>query len=158
MFVFRVTATRAFLVAVTLFVAPVARADDEKDIRAVLDSQAAAWNKGDLDGFMAGYWNDEKLTFISGGDITFGWKKTKERYEKRYKADGKEMGKLTFSELQAEVLSPTAAVVRGKFELTLEKEKDEKKKTPRGRFTLILKKFPDGWKITHDHTSAEEVK
>ena len=107
---------------------------------------------------MAGYWNDEKLTFISGGDITFGWKKTKERYEKRYKADGKEMGKLTFSELQAEVLSPTAAVVRGKFELTLEKEKDEKKKTPRGRFTLILKKFPDGWKITHDHTSAEEVK
>jgi beta-aspartyl-peptidase (threonine type) len=139
--------------------APLSRAaDDEKDIRAVLDAQTIAWNKGDLDGFLSGYWNDDKLTFISGGDITFGWKATKERYIKRYKSDGKEMGKLTFSDFHAEVLSPTAAVVRGKFELTFAKEKDAKKKTARGRFTLILKKFPDGWKITHDHTSAEEVK
>jgi beta-aspartyl-peptidase (threonine type) len=133
-------------------------ADDEKDIRAVLDAQVVAWNKGDLDGFMAGYWNDDSLTFISGGDITSGWKKTKERYEKRYKSEGKEMGQLAFSDFHAEVLSPTAAVVRGKFELVFEKEKDDKKKTARGRFTLILKKFPDGWKIVHDHTSAEEVK
>ncbi len=67
-------------------------ADDEKDIRTVLDAQALAWNKGDLDGFMAGYWNDDQLTFISGGEITSSWKKTKERYEKRYKSEGKEMG------------------------------------------------------------------
>jgi len=133
-------------------------AADEKDIRAVLDAQVNAWNKGDLDGFMAGYWNDDKLTFISGGDITSGWKKTKERYEKRYKADGKEMGKLTFSELAVEAFSPNAAMLRGQFELTFEKETDAKKKTARGRFTLILRKFPDGWKIVHDHTSAEEVK
>lgn len=133
-------------------------AADEKDIRAVLDAQVTAWNKGDLDGFMAGYWNDEGLTFISGGDITSGWKKTKERYEKRYKADGKEMGKLTFSELHVEAFSPNAAMMRGKFELTFEKEKDEKKKTASGRFTLILRKTPDGWKIVHDHTSSEEKK
>jgi beta-aspartyl-peptidase (threonine type) len=140
-------------------VAPAARAaDEEKAVRGVLDAQAVAWNKGDLDGFMAGYWNDDKLTFISGGDITFGWKKTKERYEKRYKADGKEMGQLTFSDLHTELLAPDTAMVRGKFELLLAKEKDEKKKTPRGRFTLIVKKFPDGWKVVHDHTSAEEVK
>ncbi len=133
-------------------------AGDEKEIRAVLDAQVLAWNKGDLDGFMAGYWNDEKLTFISGGDITSGWKKTKERYEKRYKADGKEMGKLTFSEIHVEAFSPNAAMLRGKFDLALEKEKDDAKKTARGRFTLILRKFPDGWKIVHDHTSAEEKK
>lgn len=133
-------------------------ADDEKDIRAVLDAQVVAWNKGDLDGFMAGYWNDEKLTFISGGDITAGWKKTKERYVKRYQADGKEMGKLTFGELHVETFGPNAAMLRGKFELTFEKEKDDKKKSARGRFTLILKKLPDGWKIVHDHTSAEEMK
>ena len=133
-------------------------AADEKEIRAVLDAQVTAWNKGDLDGFMAGYWNDDKLTFISGGDITSGWKKTKERYEKRYKADGKEMGKLSFSELHVETLSPNAAMLHGKFELLFEKEKDDKKKTARGRFTLIVRKFPDGWKITHDHTSAEEMK
>src|SRR5262245_54577194 len=131
---------------------------DEKEIRAVLDAQVTAWNKGDLDGFMAGYWNDDALTFISGGDITNGWKKTKERYEKRYKADGKEMGKLTFSELHVETFSPNAAMLRGKFELVFEKEKDEKKKTARGRFTLILRKFPAGWEIPHDHTSAEETK
>lgn len=147
------------LVVLAFVFAPSARAaDDEKDIRAVLDAQAGAWNKGDLDGFMAGYWNDDKLTFISGGDITFGWKKTKERYEKRYKSEGKEMGKLTFSEFHVEVLSANAAAARGKFELEFDKEKDEKKKFARGRFTLVLKKFSDGWKVTHDHTSAEEVK
>jgi beta-aspartyl-peptidase (threonine type) len=148
----------AALVATVFTFTPAARADDEKDIRAVLDAQVVAWNKGDLDGFMAGYWNDDKLTFISGGDITFGWKKTKERYEKRYKSDGKEMGKLTFSDFHADVLSSNAAVVRGKFELAFEKAKDDTKKAARGRFTLILKKFPDGWRIVHDHTSAEEMK
>jgi beta-aspartyl-peptidase (threonine type) len=148
-----------FLVATPL--APTfihAEEEEAKSIRAVLDAQAVAWNKGDLDGFMAGYWNDEKLTFISGGDITRGWKQTKVRYEKRYKSEGKEMGTLTFSELELDVLSPTAAVVRGKFRLVFDKEKDEKKKTPQGRFTLICKKFPDGWKIVHDHTSAAEMK
>jgi uncharacterized protein (TIGR02246 family) len=133
-------------------------AADEKDIRAVLDAQVAAWNKGDLDAFMAGYWNDDQLTFISGGGITNGWKKTKERYEKRYKADGKEMGKLTFSELHVESFSPNAAMMRGKFELVFEKEKEDAKKTARGRFTLLFRKFPDGWKIVHDHTSTEEMK
>jgi beta-aspartyl-peptidase (threonine type) len=153
---------RSGLLAVVVSVialCPAARAaDEEKDIRRVLDAQAAAWNKGDLDGFMVGYWNDEKLTFIGGADITFGWKKTKERYEKRYKSEGREMGKLAFSELHVDVLSANAAMVRGKYELTFEKQTDPKKKTARGRFTLILKKFPDGWKVTHDHTSAEEVK
>jgi beta-aspartyl-peptidase (threonine type) len=147
------------LVTTALLIAPGARgADDDKDIRAVLEAQVVAWNKGDLDGFMAGYWNSEKLSFISGGTITSGWKATKERYEKRYKGEGKEMGKLTFSELHVEVLSPTAAMLRGQFEVAFEKEKDEKKKLARGRFTLILKKFPDGWKITHDHTSADAPK
>ena len=154
-----IASPRALAAVIVLLVAPLAHgADDEKDIRAVLDAQVAAWNKGDLDGFMTGYWNDEKLTFISGGTITSGWKNTKERYEKRYKADGKEMGQLTFSELHVETFGPNAAMLRGKFELSLEKEKDEKKKHPRGRFTLILKKLPDGWKIVHDHTSADEVK
>jgi len=88
---------------------------------------------------------------------TKGWKATLDRYQKRYQADGKEMGKLTFSDFHAEVLAPNAAVVRGKFELVFEKEKDDKKKKAAGRFTLILKKFPDGWKVVHDHTSAEEV-
>jgi len=137
------------------------RADEAADARAVrtvLDDQVMAWNKGDLDGFMAGYWNSDDLTFISGGTLTRGWKATKERYEKRYKADGKEMGALNFSEIHVEVLSPTVAVVRGKFDLTFAKETDEKKKTASGRYTLIMKKIDGAWKVTHDHTSADEPK
>lgn len=148
----------AGLVAVALVAGTGAAADDAKDIRAVLEAQAVAWNKGDLDGFMAGYWADDALTFISGGDIVQGWKGTKARYEKRYKADGKEMGKLVFSELHVEALGADAAMVRGKFGLTFEKEADEKKRTASGRFTLILRKKADGWKIVHDHTSADEKK
>jgi beta-aspartyl-peptidase (threonine type) len=148
------------LFGLLLFAAPV-RADDAADARAVrtvLDDQVLAWNKGDLDGFMAGYWNSDDLTFISGGTLTRGWKATKERYEKRYKADGKEMGALAFSDLHVEVLSPTAALVRGKFELVFAKETDPKKKTASGRYTLIVKKIDGAWKVTHDHTSADDPK
>ena len=77
---------------------------------------------------------------------------------KRWEKEGRRGGKLMFSELHVETFGPNAAILRGKFELAFEKEKDEKKKTARGRFTLILKKFPDGWKVTHDHTSAEAPK
>lgn len=120
----------------------------KKAIQQVLDDQAAAWNKADLDGFMAGYWKSDELTFFAGKDKTQGWKATLERYRKRYQAEGKEMGKLTFSELQIEPLGPDAAWVRGRWKLEMKNE------MPQGLFTLIFKKMPDGWKIVHDHTSA----
>src|SRR5580704_13248183 len=79
---------------------------EETAVRAVLEAQVSAWNKADIDGFMAGYWKDEKLTFISGGDITRGWEPTRERYVTKYQAEGKDkMGKLSFSELLVETLS-----------------------------------------------------
>jgi ketosteroid isomerase-like protein len=125
---------------------------EESAVRAVLDAQVTSWNKADIDGFMAGYWKDEKLTFISGGDITCGWEPTRERYIKKYQADGKDkMGKLSFNELQVETLSPTAAIVHGRFELVRGEKKDW------GRFTLAFRKFPEGWKIIHDHTSVPPV-
>jgi len=132
---------------IALLVALAAPADDEKAIRGVLDSQVASWNKGDLAGFMAGYWNSEKLFFISGGKTEQGFKALKARYEKTYQGEGKEMGKLAFSELNVERLSADAALVRGKWEVKMSKE------TVGGWYTLILKKFPDGWKVIHDHTS-----
>jgi len=131
--------------ALTLCLA--APADEEKAIRSVLDGQVVAWNKGDLDGFMAGYWNSQKLFFISGAKTSQGWKAVKERYVQTYKSEGKEMGTLAFSELNVDVLAADAAVVRGKWELKLSKE------TVRGWYTLVFRKFPDGWKVTHDHTS-----
>ena len=126
----------------------------EADIRGVLIAQQDAWNEGDLDGFMAGYWDSEELRFASGDTVTSGFKATRERYFKRYKADGKEMGTLTFSDETVEVVTSDFALVRGRWRLKSEKNTDE----PHGLYTLTLKRFADGWKITTDHTSAAETK
>ncbi len=117
-------------------------------ITRVLKDQAATWNRGDLNGFMAGYWKSPQLTFFSGKTRTQGWQATLERYQKKYQSQGQEMGKLTFSELEIEVLGPDSAFVRGRWQLVTSKE------TPGGLFTLIFKKTPEGWRIVHDHTSA----
>ncbi len=126
--------------------APPATADDAA-VRKVLADQVAAWNKGDLDGFMAGYWNDERMTYISGGKAVRGWKALKERYRAAYQTDGKEMGKLAFADVDTEGVGPAAVLVRGRWVVTVGTE------PVGGWFTLLFRKFPDGWKVTHDHTS-----
>ncbi len=121
----------------------------ERDaITKLLDTQVEAWNRGDLEGFMAGYWNSPDLTFFSGDKVTQGWKETLERYRKKYQGEGQEMGKLTFSELKIDVLGENSAVVRGRWKLVKSKE------TVGGLYTLLLKRFPEGWRIVHDHTSG----
>src|SRR3954471_19535563 len=114
-----------------LALAPAAPADDAADIKKVLDAQVSAWNKGDLAGFMAGYWNSKDLTFVSGKDVTHGWQETLDRYKKRYQAEGKEMGKLAFADVEVRELAPGVALVTGKWELTLTKE------TVGGRHSLV---------------------
>jgi beta-aspartyl-peptidase (threonine type) len=118
-------------------------------IQRVLNDQVAAWNSSDLNGFMAGYWNDEGLTFFSGGKKTKGWQATLERYQRKYQGEGKEMGKLDFSEVEIDILGPNNALVRGRWRLELKKET----KTVGGLFTLLFARKPDGWRIVHDHTS-----
>jgi len=140
------------ILAIALVAVLPGRGDDashvRKAIQKVLDDQDGAWNKGDLEGFMAGYWKSDGLTFFSGGDVTRGWNATMERYKKRYQSEGKEMGKLTFSDLKIDVVGQESAVVRGRFKVVTSKE------TMQGLFTLIFKKTADGWKIIHDHTSS----
>ena len=118
-----------------------------KTIESLLIRQAAAWNRGDIDGYMQEYWKSDSLLFTSGGNIQRGWNATREKYHKTYDSPVK-MGKLKFSGLEITLLSKTAAWVLGHWEL--ERENDH----PGGVFTLILRKFPDGWKIVHDHTSS----
>ncbi|SRR5712692_4919871 len=120
-------------------------------VQQVLERQQDAWNHHDLEGFMTGYWNSSELTFFSGAKATSGWQSTIERYRKTYQSEGREMGKLDFSDLNIQPLAPDAAFVRGAWHLTTSDGK-----TPHGLFTLIFRKFPDGWKIVHDHTSAAE--
>ena len=97
------------LAAVPRATAQPPRADETKAIRSVLDAQVVAWNKGDLEGFMAGYWKSPDLSFFSGKTKTRGWQATLDRYRKQYQADGKEMGQtpITLSEV-----APGAHVVR----------------------------------------------
>ena len=119
-------------------------------IRKVIEEQQAAWNRHDLEGFMAGYWNSPELTIFSGGHESKGWQAALDRYKKNYQSAGHEMGKLEFANLRIEILGPEAAFARGEFHLTMTDGK-----TPHGLFTLVFRRFPDGWKIVHDHSAAE---
>ena len=121
-----------------------------KEIRTVMDGQVAAWNRHDLEGFMAGYWKSPELTFFSGATSTKGWEPTLERYRQRYQANGTAMGTLEFSDVSVEQLCPEAAFVRGHWQLTMPDGKQ-----PHGLFTLVVRKFPEGWRIVHDHSSGE---
>ncbi|HEY6232679.1 MAG TPA: AtzH-like domain-containing protein [Pyrinomonadaceae bacterium] len=116
-------------------------------IRAVIAAQAEAWNRGDIEGYMAGYWRSPETVFISGDNVTRGWQTALERYEKNYSSREK-MGTLTFSELEITSISNDTAVVLGRWHL--KRTQDE----PHGRFTLIFRKTRQGWRIVHDHTSS----
>ena len=126
-------------------------AQQSAQIQQVLSTQVDAWNRHDLNAFMTGYWNSPDLTFFSGANAAHGWQAALDRYRKNYQSEGHEMGRLEFSDLQIEPLSSDAAFVRGAWKLTLSDGK-----TPHGLFTLIFRKFPDGWKIIHDHSSQAE--
>ena len=134
--------------------APLARAaeaDDTAAVHALLAAQVAAWNRGDLESFMAGYWRSPELMFCSGANVTKGWDATLERYRKRYQAEGREMGTLRFEALEVQLLGKDAAFARGEYHL---KMKDGQE--PHGRFTLVLRRIGGDWRIVHDHTSAAD--
>ena len=131
-----------------LLIYSAAQGDPRAAIQRVIDDQQSAWNRHDLEGFMAGYWNSPDLTFFSGARESKGWQAALDRYAKNYRGSGHEMGKLEFTTLRIEMLGPESAFVRGEFHLTMSDGK-----TPHGLFTLVFRKFPEGWKIIHDHSS-----
>ena len=117
-------------------------------VRAVIEAQAAAWNRGDVSGYMEGYAREDAITFISGGDFTRGWQTVHDRYKARYDTREK-MGTLAFSELEFKPLSEFYMMATGRWQLTRAAD------TPRGRFTLLFRRTNAGWRIVHDHTSSE---
>ncbi|MDD5544289.1 MAG: nuclear transport factor 2 family protein [Acidobacteriia bacterium] len=134
----------------------------EDEIRTVLQRQVEAWNRGDLEGFMQGYWDSPDLIFTSGGNVRRGWQTTLDRYKQTY-PDKSQMGTLSFDNLEIHLLgtsgrtnlAASSTVVFGKWKLTRAND------TPHGVFTLVLERFPStpgkkdgGWKIVHDHTSS----
>ena len=119
------------------------------EIQTVLRAQQDAWNRGAVEEFMNGYWRSDQTVFVSGDEVTRGWQKVLDRYKKKYSERAK-MGTLTFSDLEITPLSDQSAVVLGSWKL------DRANDQPHGRFTLIFRRFAEGWRIVHDHTSAAQ--
>src|SRR6476646_3254960 len=139
------------LVAALVCAAPEQSSTSGAKIQFVLTAQQDAWNRGDIDAFMNGYARSASTVFVSEDTVRRGWETVRERYRKKY-SDRAKMGTLTFSNLDITLLSPDAAVVLGRW--SLKRANDQ----PHGRFTLIFKRLPEGWRIVHDHTSAAPPK
>ena len=121
------------------------REDEEKAIRNLLKIQETAWNNGNIDEFMKGYWKSDSLMFV-GKNVTKGWNATIERYRKSY-PDKEAMGRLEFAYYGFKFVDNTSCLVTGKYHLI--RTNDD----PGGMFTLLFKKIDGEWIIVYDHTS-----
>ena len=124
-----------------------ARQSDRAAISKILNEQQSAWNRGEVDAFLEGYWHSPELTFSGSGGIARGWDGVLARYKKTY-PDRAAMGQLDFSQLDFRFLGPDVALVLGRWHLVREKGDIG------GVFSLVWQRFPEGWRIIHDHTSA----
>lgn len=139
----------ALLLILLMFVIPAARSETagpQAEIRAMLDEQVAAWNRGDLDAFMETYWNSPRTAYVGANGVFRGWQGVLDRYRRTY-PDRQAMGKTTFSDLEITMLSPDAAMILGHWHL------ERASGRLGGVFTLAVRKFPEGWRIILDHTS-----
>jgi ketosteroid isomerase-like protein len=146
------------LMATTAVAVPKQAANARKEIRSVLQAQQNAWNRGDIDGFMNGYARLASTVFISEDTIRRGWQTVRDRYRKKYSSRAK-MGTLTFSNLEITLLSSDSAIASGHWKLKRASGLRSSfggvgNDQPHGRFTLILKRLPEGWRIVYDHTSG----
>ena len=150
----RSAATLSFILLTLITPACVSTPDSAKEnaqavaaVRAVVEAQQAAWNRGDIEGFMDGYERADTTTFVSGDTITRGWQTVLERYKQHYDSRDK-MGTLTFSELEIKPLSPFYALADGRWQLTRAND------APHGRFTLLFRRTSNGWRVVHDTTTS----
>jgi len=123
---------------------------DRAAVEGVLERQRLAWNRGDLDAYMDGYLRSSELVFTSGARIRRGWDETMAAYKARYGGDRAGMGTLSFEVISVQPVGADGAVVLGKWRL---------EGTPQaggGVFSVVMERRPEGWKVVHDHTSAEE--
>ena len=121
----------------------------EQAILSVLTQQAEAWNDGDIDAFMNGYWPSPQLRFASGGNVTRGWDETNARYHRVY-GTPELMGTLTTTDYEIVILSPDAAIAHGAW--MLERDGDR----PSGLYTLVMRKIDGEWLIVSDTTTSAD--
>lgn len=139
---------KKILSVILLFIAieTSAQSKDEIAIRRLLDEQAAAWNRGNIEDFMKGYWKNDSLMFIGKSGITYGWNNTLNNYKKSY-PDTTAMGKLSFNIITVKQLSSEHFHIVGKWYLK------RSIGNLSGYFTLVFKKIDDAWVIVSDHSS-----
>src|ERR1700757_3894342 len=137
---------KIILTGLLIFCAHFCFSQDKDAIVKVLDDQRIAWNKGDIEGFMQGYWKSDSLMFIGKTAPVYGWQSTLDRYKKTY-PDKAAMGQLTFDIIQVQILDNSNAFVLGGWHLKRDKD------APGGYFTLWFRKINGEWKIVCDHTS-----
>jgi len=128
--------------------APGRAGDPVAEVKAVWDAQAAAWNRGDLEAFMAGYWKSPDLVFFTNSMETRGWQQTLDRYRASYQGEGRQMGTLDFPQLEFKPVGSDSVLARGRWRLRMP---DGKEAT--GMTSVVFQKMPDGWRIVHDHSS-----
>jgi uncharacterized protein (TIGR02246 family) len=127
----------------------------QKAIQAVLDEQLAAWNRGDLEGFMAGYWNSPDFVYLSNKQVVRGWQAVLDRYRRNFKSSPEaqtQMGKLELQDTQIILLGKEAALVWGTYSV-LNPDGNQRG----GLYTLVMRKFPEGWRTVYDRTSTEPL-
>ncbi|RYY65945.1 MAG: DUF4440 domain-containing protein [Chitinophagaceae bacterium] len=139
---------KRILLALCLFVtlSAAAQSRGEAAVRAVLDRQVTAWNRGDIPAFMEGYWKSDSLLFIGSKGLTYGWNKTLANYLKGY-PDAATMGKLSFELLVVKRLAKDYYFVVGKWHLA------RSKGDVGGHYDLLFRKVKGRWVIVSDHTS-----
>jgi len=135
-----------FLAGILIISSVIAQTKAELVIRQILSKQTTAWNAGNIDAFMQGYWQSDSLMFIGKSGVTYGWQKTLDNYKKNY-PDAKAMGKLDFTILETKRLSVLYYFVVGKWHLT------RTIGDLNGCFTLLFKKIKKSWVIVSDHSS-----
>ncbi len=143
LFVFAFLSTGTFLVSAQTELS----AEDSSAILEVFYAQQEAWNEGDIESFMEGYWRSDRLVFVGAAGPTYGWKPVKENYYKRY-PDRTAMGKLQFTVIELSKLDVNSAFQIGKFHLTRTIGDLE------GYFTLVWRKINGKWLVVSDHTTA----
>ena len=134
------------IIALVLSITCLCQSKDETEVRNVLAKQNAAWNRGDIDAFMVGYWENDSLMFIGKSGVTYGYKNTLANYKKNY-PDTTVMGKLAFTLIHVKKLSPEYFHVTGKYYLT------RTIGDASGHFTLVFRKIKGKWVIISDHSS-----
>ena len=121
--------------------------DDFQSIRAVFESGCAAWNRGDVDGYLADYWNSDKVRWVSEGKVHYGFEAIATAFKARFNSPDN-MGRLEVTDLDIQLLAENDALVFGAWMLITPAAR------PHGVFTVHLKKIDGEWLIVSDHSSS----